>query len=336
MTKVTEGVLLTVLLAVLGLGAPARADDAPPLERVQVISLHGKVGKKLDHMTLDAKRDRLLLANTANDTLDVIDLKAGKLLKEIPNQSGIQGVAYAPDLDRVFVGLGDSGVCNVFDGDSYKQIKSVKLGADVDNVRYDPRSRRVYAAHQEKTLTVLNGQTLDVVTDLRLPGFPEAFWLEKGRRRLYANVPSLNQVLVLDTDKNEVSNRYQLKKAGANYSLALDEGNRRLFVGCRKQPMLVVLDLDSGKEIAGVSIPGDTDDLFHDAKRKRLYASCGEGFLAVIRQIDADRYELLAKLPTAKLARTSYFDSDSGRLFLAVPRQQGKEGPELWVYRARP
>ena len=80
----------------------------------------------------------------------------------------------------------------------------------------------------------------------------------------------------------------------------------------------------------------DTDDVFYDAKRKRIYASCGEGYLAVIRQVDADHYELLEKVPTIKDARTCYFEAETGRLFLAAPRQAGKEGPEIWVYQARP
>lgn len=323
-------------LAAAASGARVTAEEPAPLERVQVIPLHGRLEKKLDHMALDGRRDRLFIANMANRSLDVVDLKSGKVFKEVPDQRGIQGVAYASDLDRVFVGLGVGGVCNAFDGETYKLLKSVMLGEDVDNVRYDARGGRVYAAHVEKSLAVLDGRSLEVKTDLRLPGFPEAFWLEKGRQRLYANVPSLNQVFVLDIDKDKVIDRYTLQRAGANYSLALDEANRRLFVGCRKEPMVVVLDLDSGKEIAGVPIPGDIDDLFYDARRKRLYASCGEGFLAVIRQMDADRYELSAKLPTGKLARTCYFDPNTGRLFLAVPRQPGKDGPELWIYRARP
>src|SRR5436309_5961828 len=118
MTTVRRGLLLTVgAIAALGPGARVRADEPAPLERVQVIPLHGRPDEKLDHMTLDAKRDRLFVANMANRSLDVIDLKAGKVLKEIPDQRGIQGVAYAPDLDRVFVGLGVGGLCNAFDGE---------------------------------------------------------------------------------------------------------------------------------------------------------------------------------------------------------------------------
>jgi hypothetical protein len=132
-----------------------------------------------------------------------------------------------------------------------------------------------------------------------------------------------------------VSKSYPLKMAGANFALALDEANHRLFIGCRKKSMVVVMDSETGAEITGVGIPADTDDVFYDAKRKRIYASCGEGYLAVIRQTDADHYDLLEKVPTIKDARTCYFDSESGRLYLAVPRQPGKQGPQIWVYQAR-
>ena len=162
----------------------------------------------------------------------------------------------------------------------------------------------------------------------------------EGLRRTWQvdvrNIPSPTQVVVIDTDKNEVVKSYPLKMAAANYALALDEPNHRLFIGCRKKPMVVVMDSETGAEIAGVGIPADTDDLFYDAKRKRIYVSCGEGYIAVIRQVDADHYELLDPVPTVKDARTCYFEPETGRLYLAVPRQPDKKGPEIWVYKARP
>src|SRR2546423_11062986 len=93
------------------IAAPAGAAE---LDLVQTIALKGKAGG-LDHLALDGKRDRLLVADKANNTLDVVDLKAGKLLQQVANQTGIQGVAYAADLDRIYVGLGTNGLCNVID-----------------------------------------------------------------------------------------------------------------------------------------------------------------------------------------------------------------------------
>jgi DNA-binding beta-propeller fold protein YncE len=293
--------------------SPAGA-GSPTLERVQKIPLSGRPEKKLDHLALDAKRDRLFVANMANRTLDIIDLKQGKLFKSVPDQKGIQGVTYAPDLDRVFVGLGVDGYCNAFDGENYALLKSLPFPTDCDNVRYDPHTGMVYVAHLEKSLGIVDAKTLAVKADLKLPGFPESLTLEKKRPRMYMNTPSPAGVMVFDTEKRELIKTYPLKRASGNYPLALDEPNHRLIIGCRKEPMIVVMDSETGKEITSVPVPRDIDDLFFDAKRKRLYAACGEGFLAVIRQIDADRYETLEKLPTSKLARTCLFDAESSRL----------------------
>jgi DNA-binding beta-propeller fold protein YncE len=323
---------LPLLLMLCGFPRLA-ASDRPGLELVQKIALKGRPGR-LDHLALDAKGHRLFVANLSNNSLDVVDLKAGKLVKQIPDQRKIQGVAYAPDLDRIFVGNGASGLCNVFDGKDYKLLKAVKLD-DADNVRYDARVHRVYVGHADKALAVLDAKTLEVLADIKLPGPPEAFQLEKGRPRLYLNTPSPAQVVVVDTVMNKVVGRYPLTRAGGNYPLALDEAGRRVFVGCRRKPMVVVLAADTGKELTAVEIPGDTDDLIFDGKRQRLYASCGAGFLAVIRKAQAGRYELEEKIPTAKLARTCLFEPESGRLYLPVPRQSGQQGPEVWVYQAR-
>src|SRR5215212_7760234 len=108
------GTSIVVCTCLVGLIAvPAQAADPAPLELIQTIDLKGPVGK-LDHFALDTKRDYLLVANQINNSLDVVDLKAGKLLKQVPGQKGISGVAYVPDLDRVFVGNSGGGVCNIF------------------------------------------------------------------------------------------------------------------------------------------------------------------------------------------------------------------------------
>jgi DNA-binding beta-propeller fold protein YncE len=326
--------VVAILVAVAWRSGFAVADE-PPLKLVQTIPLRGPASR-LDHLALDAKHGRLFVANMANSSLDVVDLKAGKLLKQIPGQKGIQGIAYAPDLDRIFVGNEAGGVCNVFDGPDYSLLKRFKFADDADNVRYQPGKRRIYVAHAEASLAVIDAKKLGVLTDIKVPGQPEAFQLEKDRPRLYLNVPSARAVVVIDTDEDKVTARYPLTLAGGNYPMALDEAHGRIFVGCRKPASIVVLDSDSGKEVAKVTIPGDTDDVFFDAKRRRLYASCGEGYIGVVRQVDEDHYELVEKIATARLARTCLFDPGAGRLYLVVPRQPGQQGPEVRVYEARP
>ena len=121
--------------------------------------------------------------------------------------------------------------------------------------------------------------------------------------------------------------------AKANYPMALDEANHRLFVGCRRPAKVLVYDTSSGKETGAFDIVGDTDDLFYDAVRKRLYVTGGEGFLDVF-QDEAGRFNRLAHIATAAGARTSLFVPDLSRLYLAVPHR-GNQKAEIRVYEAR-
>jgi DNA-binding beta-propeller fold protein YncE len=326
---VAASLVLTACIA-----GTAGADQT--MELKQTIDLgKGKAGS-LDHLALDAKRDRLFVANKTNNTLDIVDLKAGKLLKQVRNQGGIQGIAYAADVDRVIVGLGAGGYCNFFDGQDYKLLETRKFADDSDNVRYDPRTHLVYVAHADKSLGVLDVKTYELKTDIKLPGAAEGFQIEKGRPRLYVNIPSPSEVVVIDTDKNTVLQHHKVEMAGGQHPMALDEANHRIYLGCRKKPMVVIMDTESGKEIGGADIPGDVDDLFLDAKNKRLYASCGDGAIAVLKLTSPDKLEAAEKIETPKGSKTSYFDTETGRFFLAIPRQTGKEGPEIRVYQVRP
>jgi DNA-binding beta-propeller fold protein YncE len=320
-----------VVLAVLALSGVAPAGE---LELVKTIDLKGKPGV-LDHVAIDAKRDRLLVANKANNTLDVVDLKAGTLIRQVLNQTAIQGVAYAADLDRVIVGLGTNGLCNVLNGEDYKAMKTIKFADDCDNVIYNPKTQTVYVAHAEKALGVISVKTNSLKTDIKLPSAAEGFDVEMKRPRLYLATPEPCQLVVIDTAKNEVTNVYPVKKSDGAHPLALDEANHRVYLGCRKEPMVVVIDTETGKEVGSAPIPDGVDDLFFDAGRKKLYASCGDGFLAVLKVVDADHIELLEKVPTVKGARTCLQVPETGMLYLAVPRQEGKDGPEIRVYKVK-
>jgi DNA-binding beta-propeller fold protein YncE len=325
-------------LAALSFGGVVCAAESVPLERVQTIALAGPVGG-LDHLAVDAKRGRLFVANTVGGTLDIVDLKAGRLLEQVLGQGRIRGVAYSPESDRVFVGNGTGGVCNVFDGENYALLKSVPLGVDADNVRYNPRTRRVYVVHADTELSVIDADDYTPRSPIALPKSLGAFQLESGRPRMYINAKAEGVVVALNSENDRIIDRYKVDPSGVNAALAIDELNHRLFVGCRKNPALVVMESDTGRIVASVPIPGDVDDVSFDERQRRIYASCGDGAIAVIRQVDADRYESLATVPTVKGARTSVFNAVDGRFYLAVPRRAERPEqthPEVWVYQTRP
>lgn len=323
---------LLALGLLAGLAATGRADDPKTLKLVMTVPLEGKAGR-FDHLAIDRTGERLFVANLSNDTLDVVDLKVGKLVKQIAGQTKAQGVAFAPDLGRIYQGNGTDGVCNVFDGTTFEKLHTLKL-PDADNVRYHAGTGLVYVGHAEAAITAFDARTYAVKATVKLPGPPEAFQIDAGRKRLYVNCLKPATVAVIDLDTHEVVAKHPLKLADACYPMALDVKGQRVFVGCRKKPMVVVLDAKTGDETGGVEIPADVDDLFYDAKRNRLYAACGEGVLAVLEE-KAGKFALVESIPTSKLARTCLFDPEGDRLYVVLPKTD-TEGPKLRVYQPQP
>jgi hypothetical protein len=323
--------VLAAVAAALIIGPTAVAEDQQPLERIVTIPLKGVPGT-LDHMSADFEHSRLFIANESNNTLDIVDVKENKLVTQIPGQEKIHGVAYARDLDRIFVGT-EGGVCNAFSGRDYALVGSVPV-PDADSVRYDPRTHRVYVA-SEKSLAVVDANSVKLLSTVKLPAPPHGFQVAKNRPRVYVNTGVPCEVSVADSEKYEVISRYALGEHKGIGPLTLDEPNRRILVGLRRQPRLAVLDLDSGREVASLPIPEGSDDMALDAETKRIYISCSSGYVAVIRQVDADHYESVANVPTAKGAKTSIYDRSSKRLYVVVPQGGDQKVPEVWVYQTR-
>src|SRR5260370_30587430 len=121
-------------LAVLAsLGGEVRAQEHAPLRLIQTIPLPSVKGR-MDHLGVDIKGQRLFAAALDNNTLEVIDLKAGKRVFSIPGQSKPQGVFYSSDFNKLFVDNGDDGTCKVYDGSTFKLIENVPVGNDSDHL----------------------------------------------------------------------------------------------------------------------------------------------------------------------------------------------------------
>jgi DNA-binding beta-propeller fold protein YncE len=323
--------LLLGLLAVASMtGAHAPAQEKAPLRLMQTIALPNVEGR-IDHLAVDLQRQQLFLAALGNDTLEVIDLKAGKAIGSVKGLREPQGVAFIPEAKAVYVANGGDGECAAFAADSLAPLRHVKFSGDADNLRYDAVTKLLYVGYGDGAIGVFEALTGKVIGDIKLPAHPEAFGLEQSGPRIFVNIPKAKQVAVIDRQKRAVIAHWPVTQAAANYPMALDETHHRLFIGCRQPARLLALDTDTGELVAQVECAGDTDDVFYDAKNKRIYVSGGEGFISVFAQVDVDNYQPVAKISTAAGARTSLLVPALGRLYLAVPHR-GDPPAEVRVY----
>jgi YVTN family beta-propeller protein len=309
------------------------ASGPPPFTLIATIGLPGVEGR-IDHLAVDMAAQHLYVAALGNNTVEVLDLKGNRHVKSVPGFREPQGIAVVPDGKLVAVANGQGEGVQFLDASDYHPARAVRLGADADNVRYDPAAKRLFVGFGGGALAAVNPADGKVLGEAKLSGHPESFQLERAGPRVLVNVPTADQIAVVDRAAMKVTARWPVVSAKSNFPMALDEANHRVFVGCRRPAKVLVYDTTTGKESGSFEIVGDTDDLFYDAARKRLYVSGGEGYLDVLQEQDASQFARVAHIATAAGARTSLFVPETARLYLAVPHR-GAQKAEVRVYEAR-
>ncbi len=304
-----------------------QAAEETPLKLVMTIPLKGIDGK-LDHLAVHSKGERLFVANKPNNTLDVVDLKTGKLVQQIKDQGKISGIAYSAELDMVYAGNG-AGTCNGFSCSDFKLVFSTKA-PKADNVHFNKETKAVYVGCG-KTMLMLDAKTGEMKTTIELPGSVHGFKIDAKAGKIFTILTSPSLIGVVDMAKNEVTEKYPLMLSDAGSPVAYDNKGGLLFVGCPKKAV-VVFDAKTGKELEMVEIPAGIDDIHFDKTLNRVYASCGDGFLCVIEK-KGEKYAVTAKIETPKSSRTCAFSG--GKVYLGVPKQAGQDGPEIRVYEAK-
>jgi DNA-binding beta-propeller fold protein YncE len=315
-------VIAFVIAAVASAQSPFRLEKTIPLPGVD---------GRIDHLTIDVHGKRLFLSALGNNTTEVVDVGGGKPLQSLPDMNEPQGASFVPGVGKLYVANGKSGKLRIFGGSPLKSAGEVDFGEDADNVRFDAAHNLIWVGYQDGTLASMDVASNKRLTNIYIDGHPESFQLEKGGTRIFANVPDAREIEVVDRKQGTILAKWVVPGAEKNFPMALDEANHRIFVGCRKPAKVLVMDMETGKVVAEFDCPGDSDDLFFDPVRKRLYVAGGEGFIEAFEQKGANEYHSLGKIQTAAGARTALFVPDLNRMYLAVPHK-GNQGAEVRVY----
>ena len=332
--KKRPAIVIVMGLVTIPLALKVHAQDHAPLKLVQKIPLPGVQGH-MDHISVDINGKRLFVP--ANDpkqnTVEVIDLKAGKRIFSIPGQSRPQGTFYSADFNRLFVTNGTDGTCKIFRGDTYELIVSLALGPDANQVGYDPETKYLYAGLGDRNsgaLAIVDTSNNQHIGDIKTDARPGGITFDKSGPRIFVNLNGATKLGILDRKKHEQVGAWPVSGAENYGPLALDESHHRLFLGSRKPPMLIVFDTDSGKQITQLESVPSIDGVWYDAARKRIYVT-GNGAIAVYDQKGADEYAPMVKVASETDTQPSLWVPQFNRLYVSVV-QGGDHDAELLVY----
>jgi DNA-binding beta-propeller fold protein YncE len=333
--------LIGAVLVVHAVGA-----DSPPLKLLQTVELHG-IKKSFDHLTADPAGNRLFLAAEWHSSVEVYDLRTGRLLHSIAGMRRPHAVLYRQDIDRLYVtdGDDDGGMVRIYDGKSYQQIKQIDLLPDTDSLGYDPQTKYIYVTNGGEDaklsysfVSIIDTTTGEKVGEIKVESDTiGGMRLEASTARLYLDMPdkktAKKTIAVIDRDKHSVLESWLVPESKREGALALDEANHRLFVGLI-EGLVVVLNTETGRKVTEFPIGKGTDDMAYDPQSRRIYAACEDGTIHVYLQADADHYKLLGKVASAPGARTGRLVSEKGRYFTAAPAQ-GNLPAKLLIYEVR-
>jgi hypothetical protein len=164
-----------------------------------------------------------------------------------------------------------------------------------------------------------------------LKGHPESFRLENEGPRVFVNVPDAGEIAVVDRSSGKQVGSWKSGGLRANYPLALDDAGQVLAI-FRHPARLAVFRKQDGNLLKALDTCGDSDDVFFDPERHRVYVTCGEGFIDVFDRDGVSGYRLVGRLATSSGARTSLFVPELDRLFLAA-RATWRAPAAIWVIR---
>jgi YVTN family beta-propeller protein len=290
----------------------------------------GNVAGRIDHLAIDLPRQRLFVAELGNNSVGIIDLKDRKLMQTIPGLKQPQGVAYHQATDTLYVANAGDGSVRMFRGADYSEAGRIDLKDDADNIRLDNVANRIIVGYGKGALAVIDPVSRSKIADIPLKAHPEGFQLDAKSHQIFVNVPDANAVSVIDRGTGQQKANWPTTDARGNFPMTIDEASSQVVVVFRSPPKLRAYSMQTGRTVNELDICDDSDDVFFDAKRKRLYVSCGEGFIDVIDGSSA--YKRVARIPTVPGARTSLFVPELDRFFLAVRVNRG-EAAAVWVYR---
>src|SRR6267143_5571366 len=239
-----------------------------------------------DYVLLDGPTRRLYISHGTQ--VEVVDADNGKLVGTITDTPGVHGVAIASAFKHGFTSNGRENKVSMFDPDTLQLIKKIDVGKGPDGIYYEPSSKRIFTNnHGTHDVTALDAATGEVVGTVKVEGDGEQAVIGKDGL-IYLNSEEAGEVVVFDPKSLEVKKRFPIGVAKTPTGLANDAKTNRLFIGCRNDPKMVVMDAGSGKVITSFPIGKGVDYAAFDPSAGLIFLSCQDGTLSIFHEKSAD------------------------------------------------
>src|SRR5262249_36972742 len=222
-----------------------------------------------DYLTIDSSSRRLYVSHGTQ--VDVLDVDSGKVVGAILDTPGVHGIAIVSDFKHGFTSNGREDRVSMFDPLTLQLIKKIDVGKGPDGIYFDPSTQRVFTNnHGSHDITAINAATGEVVGTVKAEGDGEQAVIGADGL-IYVNSEDTAEVVVFDPKSFEVKKRLPIGVAKTPTGLAYDPKTNRLFIGCRDEPRMVVLNATTGNVIKSFPIGARVDYAVFDPSSNLIF-----------------------------------------------------------------
>jgi YVTN family beta-propeller protein len=273
-------------------------------------------GERWDYVVFDPSAKRVYIAH--GDHVTVVDVNKGEVIGQIGKfPGGTHGIAVSPETRQGYTDDGKAGVAIAFDLHSLKPLKQISAAPDADGIIYEPVTRHVYVINGDSgSLTVIDPKTNAAISTINVGAGLEAGVVD-DKGTVFVLGAEKHEIVSINAKTQTIAAHWAMPDCLKPHGLAIDPQTRRLFATCANK-VLVVVDADTGANIATLPIGKSSDGAAFDPARKLIFSSNGEGTLSVIRETDAETFVPADAIKTVPGARTMAIDPETGRLFLVA------------------
>ena len=292
------------------------AGAAQPFYRLEsAVTLKG-AAPDWDYVTLDPSRPYLYIGRRG-DGVTVYDVSAKKALKTIDDSKAAGAIKLVPEFDLGYT-ANEDGTSTMFKLSTLKTVKRIEFGKDSDSVFFEPVNKQlVFTMGDSSALAFVDAKTGAVVGKLSMDSKKLDASAPDGQGNLFVAERDKNRVAKVDVKQRKVLAEWNTDGCVQPTGLAFDAQSQRIFVGCRSNnPVLAVLDSESGKVVTTLPIGHGNDGVVFDADTHLIYTSNGvDANLVIYAQVDANTYRLAEADTTRPYARTMALDPKTKKVY---------------------
>jgi DNA-binding beta-propeller fold protein YncE len=293
--------------------------------KVEKFDIKGEGGT--DYVAVEPATGRVFVSRATH--MMVVDGATGKVLGDIPDTPGVHGAGIATKAGHGFTTNGGDQTVTMFDLKTLAVIKKITVGPGLDGIMYDESDDKIILTNHSRpigTLTAIDPRSGDLVATVELEDTAPEGAAADGKGRIFVNNEGKHTIQVIDVKTWKAVASWPVAPCEGPTGIAYDKATNRIFSGCNKTS--VVLDASSGKVVATIPNGTRVDALGWDPGKKLIFIPNGaEGNVTVVHQESADKYTVVATVPTFAGAKTITVDPITHNAYLFQPERGPAPAP---------